>query len=79
MRAVGDMYKSGGHLYEFESRKDYLAEIIDMTSLEEIKAWFKRRKAWYQEVEERAHAMYKEEQRMKREAKEQHKFDFEFA
>ena len=25
---------------------------------EEIKAWFKRRKAWYQEVEERAHAMY---------------------
>lgn len=46
---------------------------------EEIKAWFKRRKAWYQEVEERAHAMYEEEQRLKHEAKEQHKFDFEFA
>ena len=27
-------------------------------SPEEIRAWFKRRKAWYQEVEERAHAMY---------------------
>lgn len=46
---------------------------------EEIRAWFKRRKAWYQEVEERAHAMYEEEQRLKREFKEQHKFDFEFA
>ena len=31
---------------------------------EEVRAWFNRRKAWYQEVEERAHAMYKEEQRL---------------
>ena len=29
---------------------------------EEIRAWFKRRKAWYQEVEEQAHAMYEEEE-----------------
>lgn len=48
-------------------------------SPEEIRAWFKRRKAWYQEVEEQAHAMYEEEQRLKREFKEQHIFDFEFA
>ena len=35
---------------------------------EEIRAWFKRRKGWYQEVEERAHAMWEEEQRLKQEA-----------
>lgn len=46
---------------------------------EEIRSWFKRRKAWYQAVEERAHSMYEEEQRLKRKAKEQHIFDFEFA
>ncbi len=40
LRAESDMYRSGGHLYEFESRKDYLSEIIGMSSLEEIKSWF---------------------------------------
>ena len=44
---------------------------------EEIRAWFKRRKAWYQEVEERAHAMYEEEQRMKAEAERKHVYDLE--
>ena len=40
LRAEGDMYRSGGHLYEFESRKDYLSRIINMDSMEEIKTWF---------------------------------------
>lgn len=40
LRAESDMYRSGGHLYEFESRKDYLMEIINMTTMEEIKSWF---------------------------------------
>ncbi|MCR5686623.1 MAG: response regulator [Lachnospiraceae bacterium] len=40
LRAEGDMYRSGGHLYEFESRKDYLSKIINLSSPEELKAWF---------------------------------------
>ena len=40
LRAESDMYRSGGHLYEFESRKDYLSEIINMASMDEIKTWF---------------------------------------
>lgn len=40
LRAESDMYKSGGHLYEFESRKNYLSDINDMASMEEIKTWF---------------------------------------
>ena len=36
---------------------------------EEVREMFRRAKAWYQEVEERAHAMYEEEQRLKREAR----------
>ena len=40
LRAEGDMYRSGGHLYEFESRKDYLADVINLGSLEECRAWF---------------------------------------
>ncbi len=40
LRAEGVMYRSGGHLYEFESRKDYLSEIINMSTLGEIKTWF---------------------------------------
>ena len=46
---------------------------------EEIRAWFNRRKAWYKEVEERAHAMYEEEQRLKQEAEEQHKYELKYA
>ena len=40
LRAESDMYRSGGHLYEFGSRKDYLSGIINMTSLEDVKTWF---------------------------------------
>ncbi|MCR5301361.1 MAG: response regulator [Lachnospiraceae bacterium] len=40
LRAEGEMYRSGGHLYEFESRKDYLSRIISMTATDEIKTWF---------------------------------------
>ncbi|MCR5108615.1 MAG: response regulator [Lachnospiraceae bacterium] len=40
LRAESVMYRSGGHLYEFESRKNYLSDIIDMDSLEDIKTWY---------------------------------------
>ena len=40
LRAESDMYRSGGHLYEFESRKNYLSDINDLASLDEIKQWF---------------------------------------
>ena len=40
LRAESDMYRSGGHLYEFESRKDYLSEINGLSSMEKIKVWF---------------------------------------
>ena len=48
-------------------------------SREEIIEWFRRRKAWYQATEERAHAQYEEELRLKQEAKELHKYDLEYA
>lgn len=40
LRAERDMYRSGGHLYEFESRKDYLSDIIGIDSLEKCRTWF---------------------------------------
>ncbi|MCR4739495.1 MAG: response regulator [Lachnospiraceae bacterium] len=40
LRAESDMYRSGGHLYAFESRKNYLSEIIDMSGMDEVKTWF---------------------------------------
>ncbi len=40
LRAESDMYRSGGHLYEFESRKDYLSDIINIVNLEECRTWF---------------------------------------
>ncbi len=40
LRAESEMYRSGGHLYEFESRKDYLFDINNMASMDEIKSWF---------------------------------------
>ena len=40
LRAESDMYRSGGHMYEFESRKDYLSKIIQMDSMEELRSWF---------------------------------------
>jgi len=40
LRAEGVMYRSGGHLYEFESRKDYLSGIIGISTLDGIKTWF---------------------------------------
>jgi two-component system response regulator YesN len=33
-------YESGGMTYHFRARKDYLPEILEMNSLEEIKSWF---------------------------------------
>ncbi len=40
LRAESAMYRSGGHLYEFGSRKDYLNEIINMSAMDDIKSWF---------------------------------------
>ncbi len=40
LRAESEMYRSGGHLYEFESRKNYLSDIIDLASMEDIKSWY---------------------------------------
>ena len=40
LRAESDMYKSGGHLYEFESRKNYLSDINEFATLDEIRQWF---------------------------------------
>ncbi len=40
LRAERDMYRSGGHLYEFESRKDYLSDIVNFSSMEELRTWF---------------------------------------
>lgn len=40
LRAEREMYRSGGHLYEFESRKDYLSDLINMDSMESIRSWF---------------------------------------
>ena len=40
LRAESDMYRSGGHLYEFESRKDYLSEVTGTKTLEECRNWF---------------------------------------
>jgi len=40
LRAESDMYKSGGHTYSFESRKDYLANLVGVDSLGELKKWF---------------------------------------
>ena len=40
LRAESDMYKSGGHTYVFDSRKNYLSEIMGATDMGEMKAWY---------------------------------------
>ena len=40
LRAEREMYRSGGHVYEFESRKDYLSDIIGIDSMEKCRTWF---------------------------------------
>lgn len=40
LRAESDMYKSGGHLYAFESRKNYLSEVMSVNGLDELKTWY---------------------------------------
>ena len=40
LRAESEMYRSGGHTYEFNSRKDYLQEIMEAQSLDKLKAWY---------------------------------------
>lgn len=40
LRAESEMYRSGGHMYEFESRKDYLSEVNALSSMDETKTWF---------------------------------------
>lgn len=40
LRAESDMYRSGGHVYTFDSRKDYLSAIFNINQYEELKQWF---------------------------------------
>ncbi len=40
MNAESIMYRNGGHIYHFDSRKDYLPEVFYMKSYEGLKKWF---------------------------------------
>lgn len=40
LRAESEMYKSGGHTYAFESRKDYLSELLSLNDLNSLKQWY---------------------------------------
>ena len=40
LRAESDMYKSGGHVYAFESRKDYLSTLMGIDGYDQLKIWF---------------------------------------
>ena len=40
LRAESDMYRSGGHTYEFESRKDYLSTLMSIDGYDNLKQWF---------------------------------------
>lgn len=40
LRAESDMYRSGGHVYAFESRKDYLSELMSINGTDNLKQWF---------------------------------------
>ena len=40
LRAESDMYKSGGHLYAFDSRKNYLSEVMGVDGLDGLKNWY---------------------------------------
>lgn len=40
LRAESIMYRSGGQTYEFESRKDYLSQLMGTDGFDEIKNWY---------------------------------------
>ena len=40
MNGESVMYRNGGHLYRFDSRKDYLREVLEMKGYELLKKWF---------------------------------------
>lgn len=40
LRAESEMYKSGGHVYSFESRKNYLTDLMNISDGDELKKWF---------------------------------------
>ncbi|MBP9995855.1 MAG: response regulator [Lachnospiraceae bacterium] len=40
LRAESQMYKSGGHTYSFDSRKDYLKCVCECEDLEQLRQWF---------------------------------------
>ncbi|MCQ2541702.1 MAG: helix-turn-helix domain-containing protein [Lachnospiraceae bacterium] len=40
LRAESDMYKNGGYIYTFESRKDYLSEIMASDDVATVKNWY---------------------------------------
>lgn len=40
LRAESGMYRSGGHQYTFESRKDYLPKLMDISDFDSLKQWY---------------------------------------
>lgn len=40
LRAESDMYRSGGHTYTFESRKDYLSDVLAASDAQSIRNWY---------------------------------------
>lgn len=40
LRAESDMYKSGAYMYSFESRKNYLSEVLSDDDMDNIKNWY---------------------------------------
>ena len=40
LRAESEMYRSGGHTYAFDSRKNYLSDIVNMEGYDNLKQWF---------------------------------------
>lgn len=40
LRAESDMYRSGGHVYSFESRKDYLPKLMEISDAEALRNWY---------------------------------------
>lgn len=40
LRAESDMYKSGGHTYTFESRKNYLPDLMAINDLDALRQWY---------------------------------------
>ncbi|MBQ0027711.1 MAG: AraC family transcriptional regulator [Lachnospiraceae bacterium] len=40
LRAESDMYRSGGHTYTFDSRKNYLTDVMSANDMTTLKAWY---------------------------------------